>query len=131
MNIYACITFTDQSLVFMIHSNYKYFCLIQFGVGLLIGCMTKYLSDSVCPDMLYTYDRITLWTIILWDARNSQQLFRVETFGTLLLYFGTRTCLFSPDEGSCYVFSTRDNCCEFFAAYDAVILSAILSNTSL
>ena len=27
--------------------------------------------------------------------------------GTLPLYFGTRAYLFSPDEGSCYVTSTR------------------------
>ena len=34
---------------------------------------------------------------------------------TLLLYFGTRAYLLTPDEGSLYVFSTRNNCCEFLA----------------
>ena len=36
---------------------------------------------------------------------------------TLLLYFGTRAYLFSPNKGSCYVSSTRNNCCEFLASY--------------
>ena len=42
----------------------------------------------------------------------------------LLLYCGTtRTYLFSPDEGSCYVFSTRNNHCEILAS-DGVILQS-------
>ena len=32
---------------------------------------------------------------------------------TLLLYFGTRAYMFLPDEWSCSIFSTRNNCCEF------------------
>ena len=39
-----------------------------------------------------------------------------------LLYFGTRVYLFSPEEGSRYLFSTRNNCCEFLAS-DGVIFS--------
>ena len=46
----------------------------------------------------------------------------------LLLYFGTRTYLFSPNEGSCYVFLTRNNCCQFLAFYGTVIQSAIQSH---
>ena len=34
---------------------------------------------------------------------------------TFLLFWGTRDYLFSSDEESCYVFSTRNNCCEFLA----------------
>ena len=33
-----------------------------------------------------------------------------NVIGTLLLHFGTRSYLFSPDERSCYVFSTQNNC---------------------
>ena len=44
---------------------------------------------------------------------------------TLLLYFGTRAYLFSSDEGSCYVFCTRNNCCVFLASYGVIILSVI------
>ena len=43
----------------------------------------------------------------------------------LLLHFGTRACLFSPDKGSCYVFSTRNNCCEFLAS-DGVIFQSVI-----
>ena len=41
-----------------------------------------------------------------------------------LLHFGTRAYLFSPKEGSCYVFSTRNNCCEFLAT-DGVIFQSV------
>ena len=47
--------------------------------------------------------------------------------GTLLLLFGTRAYLFSPEEGSCYVFSTRNNCCEFLAFYGVVTQSVTQS----
>ena len=40
---------------------------------------------------------------------------------TLLLYFGTRAYLSSPEEGSCYMLSTRSNCCEFLASYGVII----------
>ena len=46
---------------------------------------------------------------------------------TLLLHFGTRAYLFSPDEGSCYVFSTRNNYCEFLAFYGVTFQSVIKS----
>ena len=36
------------------------------------------------------------------------------------LHFGTRAYLFSPDEGSCYIFSIRNNCCEFLASYGVI-----------
>ena len=48
-------------------------------------------------------------------------------FCTLLFYFGTRAYLFSPDEGSCYIFSTRNNCCEFLASYGVISQSVIQS----
>ena len=35
--------------------------------------------------------------------------------------------LFSPEEGSCYVFSIRNNCCEYLASYGAIIQSVIQS----
>ena len=44
---------------------------------------------------------------------------------TLLLYFGIRAYLFSPDEGLCYIFSTRNNCCEILASYGVIIQSVI------
>ena len=37
--------------------------------------------------------------------------------GTLLLYFSTRAYLFSPEQGSCYTFLTRNNCCKFLTSY--------------
>ena len=42
-------------------------------------------------------------------------MFRVEKT-PLLFHFGTRAYLFSPDEGSGYIFSTRNICCEFLAS---------------
>ena len=45
----------------------------------------------------------------------------------LLLHFGTRAYLFSPEEGSCYVFSTRNNCCELLAFYGVITQSVIQS----
>ena len=46
---------------------------------------------------------------------------------TLLLYFGIRAYMFSPDEVSCYIFSTQNNCCEFLASYGIIIQSIIQS----
>ena len=46
---------------------------------------------------------------------------------TLQLHFGTRAYLFSPHEGSCYIFSTRNNCCEFLASYGVFIQSVTQS----
>ena len=43
---------------------------------------------------------------------------------TLLLHFSTRAYLFSPDEGSCIVFSTRNNC-EVLAFYGVIFQSVI------
>ena len=45
----------------------------------------------------------------------------------LLLYFDTRAYLFSLQEGSCYVFSTRNNWCEFLVSYDVIFQSHIQS----
>ena len=39
----------------------------------------------------------------------------------------TRAYLFSPDQGLCYVFSTRNNCCELFASYGVIFQSVIKS----
>ena len=41
------------------------------------------------------------------------------------VHFGNRAYLFSPKEGSCYVFSTRNNCCEFLAS-DGVISQSVI-----
>ena len=41
----------------------------------------------------------------------------------LLLYFGTHTYQFLPEEGLCYIFSTRNNCFEFLASYGVIIQS--------
>ena len=49
---------------------------------------------------------------------------------TLLLYFGTRAHHFSPDEGSCNVFSNRNNSYEFLTSYDSKNYSIILKNAS-
>ena len=38
--------------------------------------------------------------------------------------FGSKN-LFSPEEGSCYVFSTRNNCCEFLASGGVIFQSFI------
>ena len=48
-----------------------------------------------------------------------------NVINTLLLHFGTRAYLFSPEEGSCYVFSNRNNCCEFLAS-DGVIFQSVI-----
>ena len=43
----------------------------------------------------------------------------------LLLHFSTRAYLFPPDKGSCYIFSTQNNCCEFLASYGVILQSDI------
>ena len=53
---------------------------------------------------------------------------------TLLLHFGTRAYLFSPEEGLCYVFSTRNNYYEFLAfcgCYYRKCYSIIFENAKL
>ena len=35
----------------------------------------------------------------------------------------TRAHLLSPEEGSCYILSTRNNCCESLASYDVIFQS--------
>ena len=50
-----------------------------------------------------------------------------NVFSTLALYFSTRAYLFSPEEGSCYVFSYWNNCCEFLATYGVIFQSDIQS----
>ena len=46
-------------------------------------------------------------------------------FCTLLLYFGIPAYLFSPDEGSCYIFWTQNNSFEFLASYGVILQSDI------
>ena len=50
---------------------------------------------------------------------------RATYVGTLLLHFGTHAYLFLPEEGSCYVFSTRNNYSEFLAS-DGVIFKSVI-----
>ena len=50
---------------------------------------------------------------------------RKQVTGTLLLLFGTRAYLFSPEEGLGYVFPTQNNCCEFLAFYGVITQSVI------
>ena len=52
-------------------------------------------------------------------VNNNNFLFYILSM--LLLHFGTRSYLFSPDEDSCSIFSPRNNCCEFLASYDVII----------
>ena len=52
---------------------------------------------------------------------------RNNCFDTLLLHFGTCAYLFSPEEGSCYVFLTRNNCCGFLAS-DGVIFQSVIKS---
>ena len=47
------------------------------------------------------------------------------TLKSFSLHFGTRAYLFSPDEGSCYIFSTRNNCREFLVSYATTFQSDI------
>ena len=49
---------------------------------------------------------------------------------TLLLHFGTCAYLFSPEGGSCYVFSTQNNCCKFLAS-DGVTFQNVIKLLSL
>ena len=51
-------------------------------------------------------------TRISWSCRS---MFTLKNLS--IKYFGTRAYLFSPDKGSCYIFSTRCNCCEFLTIY--------------
>ena len=44
---------------------------------------------------------------------NKLKSFDCIRFCTFLLHFGSHAHLFSPDERSCYVFSTQNNCCDF------------------
>ena len=50
---------------------------------------------------------------------------------TLLSNFGIRGYLFSPDEGSCSFFTTRNNFCEFLASHVVVFQSDIQSYFSI
>ena len=52
-------------------------------------------------------------------------------FCVLLLHFGIRAYLFSPDKGSCYVFLTRHNCCYFLASYGVFFQTFIKSFKNL
>ena len=39
--------------------------------------------------------------------------------------YGTRLYLSSPDEGLCFFFSIRNNCCEFLASYGVILQNDI------
>ena len=55
------------------------------------------------------------------QVSTSAEMLQQRTFTfTLQLHFGTRAYLFSLDEGSCYSFSARNNCCEFLASYGII-----------
>ena len=47
---------------------------------------------------------------------------------TLRLHFGTRAYLFLPEEGSCYVFSTGNNCCEFLASDGVIFFQSVIKS---
>ena len=50
-------------------------------------------------------------------------------FCTLLLYFIALAYLFSPDEGSCCIFSNRNNCCEFLASDGVICKGSSITNS--
>ena len=75
-----------------------YFSIFYFFLN-LIKCFKPEIFKSIC---------------------NNFKSYQCIWFCTLLLHFGTCAYLFSPEEGSCYIFSTRNNCCEFLAYYGVI-----------
>ena len=57
--------------------------------------------------------------------------FRNNCFGKLLLQFGTRAYLYSPDEGSCYIFSSRKDFCVFLLSYGIIRQSDIQPHNNI
>ena len=103
-------SFTYLFVLYFIFYYYFYFILFIFSIFLhhlnLIKCLKPEIFKSICNKFISCH--------CIW-------------FCTLLLHFGTRAYLFSPEEGSCYVFSTRNNCCEFLAFYGVISQSVIQS----
>ena len=64
-----------------------------------------------------------------FGSKKRSMTIRQAKTGKHELIFRTPAYMFSPDEGSCYVFSTPNNCCEFFASYGVTF--HVLSNHSL
>ena len=65
----------------------------------------------------------SLNTALVWSVHRSSSILECLWVSTLLLHFGTRAYLFSPDEKSCYIFSTQNNCCKFLAPYGVILQS--------
>ena len=65
---------------------------------------------------------------ILLQLKIGKQVCRKITamcFTVVLLVYGTRAYLFWPDEKACYVFSTRNNCCEFLVSHGVILQTDI------
>ena len=69
-----------------------------------------------------------LTTIVSGRKNVPQPWVRQKQVSTSAEMIGTCAYLFSPDEGSCYIFSTWNNCCEFLASYGVTLV--IFNHTS-
>ena len=90
--------------LFTIRFNYILFFWLIFSY-LFIYFLYSILMNSFKPDLSL---RVLLMKFIFLHC---------IWFCMLLLFCGTYAYLSSTDEGSCYVFMTRNNCCEFLAYY--------------
>ena len=81
---------------------------------------SKIISTTLLQAKTGKHECLNVTTMYIY---NVQQIY-YNIHCNVLLHFGTRAYLFSPEEGSWYVFSTRINCCEFLAS-DGVIFQNV------
>ena len=71
------------------------------------------------------------WSDLFKSTFNKLKYCHCVWFCTLLLHFSTCAFLFLPDEKSCYLLLTRNNCSKFLASYGVIFQSNIQLYTLL
>ena len=104
-----------------------YFKIISQNTVLFLFCKTLFLSPQMAiSSTKKEHHKLTFKSMVEKYFENNTIRYkelatnvsgRNNCCCTLLLHFGTRAYLFTPDKGSSCVFSTRNNCCEFLAYY--------------
>ena len=92
--------------------------------GILIACLVAKRKNDNTPEMSHCHNIDKFPCVCQQYSYKCFLLILTNIMDKYMLLFGTRAYLFSPDEGSCYVFSTRNNCWKFLASYDVIFQSS-------
>ena len=109
--------------ILIISLTTSFLCLLSptsgnFSFNIYLQVLTFFIYSFFL--FIYTYVHIIYFLFCLFIVSFKFRFF--FCFCMLFLFCDIRACLFLLDEGSCYIFSTWNNCSEFLASHGVNLL---------